>query len=58
MPGDGPVLLGMPDIKLLNLLKIMCEVVEGQQPDRKFDFQIIQPSNGPSSEEKTADQDR
>ena len=25
---DGPALLGMPDIELLGMLKIMCEVVE------------------------------
>ena len=31
VPGDGPALAGMPDIQLLGMLKIMCEVVEHQQ---------------------------
>ena len=28
VPGDGQALLGMPDIELLDILKIMCEVEE------------------------------
>ena len=36
----------MPDIELLGLLKVTCEVVEGQQADRKFNSQTIQLSNG------------
>ena len=28
VPGDGQELLGMPDIELLSILKIMCEVVD------------------------------
>ena len=28
VPGDSPALLGMSDIKLLNLLKILYEVVK------------------------------
>ena len=27
VPGDGSVLLGMPDIELLDIHKIMCEVI-------------------------------
>ena len=29
----------MPDVELLGILRIMCEVVEGQQADRKFNSQ-------------------
>ena len=48
MSVDGPALLGIPDIKLLNILKIMCDVIEGQQADRKFKSQAIEPSSAPS----------
>ena len=44
--GDGPSLLGMPDIQLLDILKMMCEVVEYQQADRKLNSQTIQPYDG------------
>ena len=27
VPGDSPALLGMPDIDLLDIVKIACEVV-------------------------------
>ena len=27
MPGDGPTLLGMPDIELLGILKLTCDVM-------------------------------
>ena len=37
VPGDGPALLGMPDIKLLSILMIMFNVTEDQQTSRKFD---------------------
>ena len=45
VPGDGAMLLGMPDIKVLGILTIMCEVVGKQQADEKFKFQTIQPSS-------------
>ena len=48
MPGNGPVLLGMPDFKLLDKLMKTCEVMGDQQADSKFDSQTIQPCNGPS----------
>ena len=48
------MLLGMPNIKLLDILKIMCEAVADQQADRKFDFQTILPSNGSSHETNKA----
>ena len=47
VPGDGPPLLGMPENELLDILKIMCEVVGDQQADRKLESQTIQPSNSP-----------
>ena len=37
----------MPDIKLLDILKIMCKVM-GNEAGSKFDFQRTQPSNAPS----------
>ena len=40
VPGDCPALLGMLDIEVLGILKITCEVVDGQQVGRKFGFQI------------------
>ena len=46
VPGDGPALLGMPEIELLGILKIMCDVIEGQQADRNFDSQTMEPSSG------------
>ena len=33
----------MPDIELLGILKIMCDVVEGQQADMKYNSQTIEP---------------
>ena len=33
VPGDSPVVIGMPVIKLLGIMKITCEVVEDQQTD-------------------------
>ena len=42
--GDGPALLGMPDIELLVILKITCEVIEDQQVGRKFDSQAMEPN--------------
>ena len=39
VPGNGLVLLGMTDIKLLDILKIMSEVVGDQEVDRKFGSQ-------------------
>ena len=41
--GDGPALLGMPEIELLDILKTMCTVVEYQQADRTFDSQTMKP---------------
>ena len=48
VPGDGPVLLMIPDIKLLNKLQIMCEVLGDQSADRKFNSHTIELSSSPS----------
>ena len=42
MPGDIPALLEMSGIELLDMLKVTCEEVGGQQADWKFNFQTIQ----------------
>ena len=53
VPGDGPALLGKPDIKLLCILKITCDVIEGQQADRMFVSQTIEPSSSLSCKANT-----
>ena len=35
--GDGPGLLGIPDIKVLDILNIVCKLVDDYQVGRKFD---------------------
>ena len=40
VPGNGPALLRMPDIKLLNIVRVMCETIDNKTNDRKFDVQI------------------
>ena len=44
VPGEGPALLGITDITLLDVLKIACEVVGQQQQSRNLDSQIMQAS--------------
>ena len=41
----GPALLGMPDIELLGMLMIMCEVVGGQQIHWKFNSRAMKLSS-------------
>ena len=48
VPGDGPALLGMPDIEVLDLLKIMYEVMGDPNKSRMLNFQSIQAFNNPS----------
>ena len=48
MLGDGLALLGMPDIEMLDILKIMCEVMGGPHKSRMVSSQTMQASNGPS----------
>ena len=40
--GDSPAWYRTPDIELLDILKIICEVVEGQQVSRKSNSQQSQ----------------
>ena len=37
MPGDGPALLGMPDIELHSMFRVMCETIDGKTMDGKFE---------------------
>ena len=43
VPLGGPVLLGMPDIKLLEILMIMCEEIDHPHECKKFDSQCKHP---------------
>ena len=38
MPGDGPALLGVPEIELLSIIIVMCETINNKTNDRKFDM--------------------
>ena len=49
VPGDDPALLGMTDIELLNILKVMCEVIGVPPESRKFNLQTIEASDSLSS---------
>ena len=48
-PDNGLVLVGVPDIELSGLLKIMCKVLDQQQVSRKFDLQTRDTSVVPES---------
>ena len=56
MPGDSPALLRIPEIELYGILKIICNVVEGQQADRNFDSHTIELSSSLSCK-ASADQE-
>ena len=45
VPGNAQALFSLPDIKLLGLLNIMCEVPDQQQVARKFDSQTKEASS-------------
>ena len=53
VPGHGPALLGIPDTEFLGILKIMCNVPEGQQTDRKYDSETMEPSSALSCKVNT-----
>ena len=36
VPGNSPALLGMLDIEVFGILRITCEVIDGQQANRKL----------------------
>ena len=48
VPGDGPALLGMPDIALLSILGITCDIISEPHESRKFESQTIDMSNSQS----------
>ena len=54
--GDGPALLGMPDIKLQHILKITCKAIGHPHESRKFDSQTIEASDSPSCKTNKAQQ--
>ena len=37
MPGDGPALLGMPDVELFGIIRAMSDQIYNKTTDRKFD---------------------
>ena len=41
VPGNVPTLLGVPDTEVLGILRIICEVLDGQQAVRKFGSQMM-----------------
>ena len=43
VPGNDPGLLGMSNIEVLGILKIIYEVINSQKTGRNFDSQIMQP---------------
>ena len=58
VPGEGPALIGMPDIKLLNILKIICEVIDDRHESKKINFQTVEASNGPTCRINRAQQNK
>ena len=54
VPGDGPALLGMPDIELLHILKIMCDMIGDPHNNRKLDLQTAEASNCPDCRTNSA----
>ena len=48
VPGDGPSLLGMPDIELLSILRATCDIIGEPHESRKFNSQRIEISDIPS----------
>ena len=43
VPGDILTLLGMPDIELVNILKIICEVIDCQHENRNLTAEKTEP---------------
>ena len=36
---DGPAVLGMPDIELLGVIRVICEAIDNETNDKKLDVQ-------------------
>ena len=56
VPGDGRPLPGMPDFKVLDILKIMCEMMGDPHKSRVFDPQTVQEANSPTHKTKNIQQ--
>ena len=46
-PGDGPILLGMPNIELLNILRITLDIIGKPHESRTFDSLKLETSDSP-----------
>ena len=57
-PGNGPVPFGMPDIEVLGILKITCEVISSHQTGSKFEYQILWPTGLPKYKTHTVEDHR
>ena len=49
--GDGLALLGMPNIDLLSILRIACDVRSKPHKSKKYDSQLIKTSTSQSTQE-------
>ena len=58
MPGDCQALLGIPDIELFYILKIMCDMAESPQANRKCDSKTLEQSSTLSCKANTDWQSR
>ena len=56
MAGYDPALVGMPDIEVLNILRMICDVIGSPSETRKFYLQTIKASNDPSCKVNKASQ--
>ena len=48
IPGNGPTLIGIPDIDLLRILRITCDLIGESHENRKFNLQTRETSDSPS----------
>ena len=48
MPGDGPVLLGMSNMELLCIIRVMHETIHNKTNNRKFDMQTRHATDSPN----------
>ena len=48
VPGNGPALLGIPDIELLSILRITCDIRGELHENKKFYSKAIDISSSPS----------
>ena len=48
LPEDGPALLGVPNIEMLSILRITCDVIGESHEGRKLESQTVEASNRPT----------